>query len=97
MPASTSPSRADESGARTTIAFVEQKNWSIARRLVGYDRYDTAAPGEHLKRLYELYRLYVNLFLPVTKLVRKERDGSRVRKVLTLPRRPTSGCSTPRT
>ncbi|HEX9117368.1 MAG TPA: hypothetical protein VGA61_14970 [Anaerolineae bacterium] len=68
--------------------FVEQKNWSITRRLVGYERYDTPRQVSHLNALYELTRLYTNHFLPVTKLVRKQRDGSRVRKVFDIPQTP---------
>jgi hypothetical protein len=75
-------------GKKNDNAFVEQKNWSVVRRLVGYDRYDTPAQVAQLNQLYEAYRLYVNFFLPVTKLVRKERIGRRVRKVYDAPRTP---------
>ncbi len=33
---------------------VEQKNWSVVRRLVGYDRYNSRAALEALNRVYEL-------------------------------------------
>lgn len=45
------------------------------RRLVGYEHYDMPKQVQHLNRLYEQYRPYVNYFLPVTRLVRKERTG----------------------
>ena len=61
-------------------AYVEQKNWSVPRRLVGYDRYCSKAAYEALERLYELVRLYVNFFQPVRKLVGKERVGAKVKK-----------------
>jgi transposase InsO family protein len=61
-------------------AYVEQKNWSVPRRLIGYDRYRSKAAYEQLQRLYEHVRLYVNYFQPVSKLVGKERVGAKVRK-----------------
>jgi len=60
---------------------VEQKNWSVVRRLVGYDRYKSRAALEALNRVYDLVRLYVNFFQPVMKLVNKTRHGARVHKV----------------
>jgi len=60
--------------------FVEQKNYSIVRRAVGYLRYDT---GEELGLLNELYLYlgyYTNYFQPVVKLIEKTRNGSRVIK-----------------
>jgi hypothetical protein len=60
--------------------FVEQKNFSIVRRTVGYARYDTPAEVELLNELYSRLRLYTNYFQPVMKLVKKTRTGSRVTK-----------------
>ncbi len=60
---------------------VEQKNWSVVRRLIGYDRYSSRAASEALNRVYHLIRLYVNFFQPVMKLVTKTRHGARVHKV----------------
>jgi len=60
---------------------VEQKNWSVVRRLVGYDRYNSRATLEALNRIYDLIRLYVNFFQPVMKLVSKARHGAKVHKV----------------
>ncbi|MEK7778055.1 MAG: transposase family protein [Chloroflexota bacterium] len=60
---------------------VEQKNWTVVRRLVGYDRYTTKAAFECLERLYELIRLYVNFFQPTMKLWSKARHGAKVHKV----------------
>ena len=61
-------------------AYVEQKNWSIVRHLVGYGRYEGAAACEALGCLYEVVRLYVNFFQPSMKLVSKERVGAKVKK-----------------
>ena len=60
---------------------VEQKNWSVVRRLIGYDRYNSRVALEALNRVYDLIRLYVNFFQPVMKLVSKSRHGARVHKV----------------
>ena len=61
--------------------YVEQKNWSVVRRLVGYDRYSSRTSLETLNRLYNLLRFYVNFFQPVMKLVGKTRHGAKVHKV----------------
>ena len=61
--------------------YVEQKNDSIVREWVGYGRYDTEEQVNILNKFYEVFRLYANFFLPVQKLVRKERIGSKVRKI----------------
>jgi hypothetical protein len=60
---------------------VEQKNWSVVRRLIGYDRYSSRPALETLNRVYDLLRLYVNFFQPVMKLKAKTRHGARVHKV----------------
>ncbi|MEE8469862.1 MAG: hypothetical protein V3S51_00865, partial [Dehalococcoidia bacterium] len=67
---------------------VEQKNWSVVRRLVGYDRYSSRAALEVLNRVYDVVRLYVNFFQPVMKLVAKSRNGSKVRKIYDKARTP---------
>ncbi len=60
---------------------VEQRNWSVVRRLIGYDRYNSRAALEALNRVYDLTCLYVNFFQPVMKLVDKTRHGAKVHKV----------------
>jgi len=60
--------------------FVEQKNYSVVRRAVGYRRYDTPAELEALNELYAALRLFTNYFQPSMKLVEKSRTGSKVRK-----------------
>jgi hypothetical protein len=68
--------------------YVEQKNSSMVRRLVGQSRHDTTRQVQQLNALYGLYRLHVNHFLPVKKLERKERRGNRVKHVYDPPKRP---------
>ncbi len=69
-------------------AHVEQKNWSVVRGLIGYDRYESTAALTQMRHVYELVRLEVNGFLPVMKLVGKEREGAKVRKKYDVPRTP---------
>jgi len=61
-------------------AYVEQKNWSIVRHLVGYDRDVGKAAYEALQHLYDVVRLYTNFFQPSLKLLSKERVAGKVRK-----------------
>lgn len=61
-------------------AHVEQKNWSVVRRLLGYDRYETEAELALLQRVYQGLRLWTNHWQPVLKLIGKEREGAKVRK-----------------
>ena len=60
--------------------FVEQKNYSVVRRAVGYLRYDTEEELLTLKKLYRLLRLYTNFFQPTMKMIEKTRVGSKVMK-----------------
>jgi hypothetical protein len=60
--------------------YVEQKNYSIVRKTVGYNRYDTEDEVIVLNELYDYLRLYANHFQPVMKLIEKERNGSKVTK-----------------
>jgi hypothetical protein len=59
---------------------VEQKNWSIVREHVGYDRLETDREHALLRTLYVTLRLYVNFFQPCLKLTHKERFGAKVKK-----------------
>ena len=61
-------------------AHVEQKNWSVVRKLLGYDRYESQAALAQLNRVYELLRIWTNHWQPVLKLVAKERNGAKVTK-----------------
>lgn len=58
---------------------VEQKNWSVVRRLVGYARFERSALSA-LDQVYALADDYVNFCQPVLKLREKTRDGARVTK-----------------
>jgi hypothetical protein len=68
--------------------FVEQKNYTAVRQMVGYFRYDTAVERAVINRIYDLHRLYFNYFLPQMKLVEKARVGSRVTRRYDDPKTP---------
>jgi hypothetical protein len=71
-------------------AWVEQKNGSVVRRLVGYRRLEGLAAVGVLARLYEAARLFVNFFQPSFKLASKTRVGARVTKRYHLPATPSA-------
>lgn len=75
-------------GRKNDNAFVEEKNWSVVRRLVGYGRYDTPRQVAQLNKLYQVYRLYFNHFVPVTKLLQTKHQGSHVQKIYDAPKTP---------
>lgn len=61
--------------------YVEQKNGSIVRRIIGRDRYSSKQALEALNRTYYLLRWYINFLQPVMKLVSKTRHGANVHRV----------------
>jgi hypothetical protein len=69
-------------------AHVEQKNWTHVRKLVGWERYDSAEALAALNALYVDLRLLQNLFQPSMKLVRKVRVGSRLIRRYDQPQTP---------
>jgi hypothetical protein len=56
---------------------VEQKNWAVVRRLVGYQRLEAPALPA-LEHVHDLARDYVNFLHPVRRLTEKVRLGARV-------------------
>lgn len=70
-------------------AHIEQKNWTHVRRLLGYDRYDSATALAVINDLYDhQLRLFHNLFLPSVKLQRKRRVGSKLTRIYDSPQTP---------
>jgi hypothetical protein len=61
-------------------AHVEQKNWSVVRHTVGYDRWETEQERALLESIYDDLRLYINFFQPSFKLIAKERIGNQTIK-----------------
>jgi hypothetical protein len=73
--------------------FVEQKNNTLIRAYLGYDRFDTVAHTHWMNLLYDKMWLYYNFFQPVIRLVEKrmitEHNGhSRVVRRYDVPRTP---------
>jgi hypothetical protein len=69
-------------------AWIEQKNGSVVRRLVGYGRLEGVAATAALGTLHEVARLYVNFFQPSFKLKSKVREGAKVTKKYYVPATP---------
>lgn len=69
-------------------AWVEQKNGSVVRRLIGYGRLQGLRAVEALARLYTVARLFVNFFQPSFKLAEKSRVGARVSRRYHPPETP---------
>jgi hypothetical protein len=61
-------------------AHVEQKNWSVVRHTVGYDRWETDQELVLLASIHTDLRLYINFFQPSLKLIAKERIGNQTIK-----------------
>ena len=62
-------------------AHVEQKNWTWARQLLGYDRLENPELVGPISALYrEVWAPWQNFILPCLKLDRKWREGSHWRK-----------------
>jgi hypothetical protein len=73
---------------KNDTCYVEQKNWSIVRRFVGYRRYDTEDELAILNELYKRLRLFTNFFIPTLKMKEKIRDGSRVTRRYDMAKTP---------
>lgn len=73
---------------KNDTCYVEQKNYSVVRRAVGYARFVGQHPVDVLNALYDRLRLRTNFFLPSMKLEKKERIGSRTLKKYDKPKTP---------
>lgn len=62
-------------------ARIEQKNYANVRDFVGYTRLDDPDRVRRLNAFYDDLEDYINFFLPSMKCLRKERQGSRYRRV----------------
>lgn len=70
-------------------AHIEGKNWTHVRKALGYLRYDSEEEKVLIEALYRgPYRLYMNFFQPVMKLVAKERMGGKVKRRYDSPQTP---------
>jgi hypothetical protein len=69
-------------------AWVEQKNWTHVRKVVGYRRYDTTTELRLLNGIYAVARLYRNFFQPAIKLRDKTRVNGRIKRKYDKARTP---------
>jgi len=69
-------------------AWVEQKNWTHVRKVVGYRRYDRPAEQALLRQLYRKLAEFQNFFQPVMKLKEKVRAGGKLRRLYGQPKTP---------
>ncbi len=67
--------------------FIEQKNWSVVRRLVGYARFERGCVVR-LQAVYDEAESLVNFLQPVLKLREKIRDGTKITKRYDVARTP---------
>ena len=67
--------------------FIEQKNWSVVRRLVGYARFERGCIIP-LQAVYDQAETQVNFLQPVLKLREKIRDGAKITKRYDTARTP---------
>ena len=72
--------------------FVEQKNNSVVRHLVGYYRYEGQEALQTLEKLYKLWCLLVNYFYPSMKILEKERKDARIYKKYDDAKTPYKRC-----
>jgi len=70
-------------------AYIEQKNWTNVRKIIGFDRYEGEKAKKNINELYrnEL-RLFLNLFMPSVKRIEIKQQGSRYRRVYDSPKTP---------
>ena len=70
-------------------SHIEEKNWTVVRQYIGYDRLDNPL---QLDMLNDLYRgdlnYFINYFLPSKKLLSKQRQGSKIKKIYDKPKTP---------
>jgi hypothetical protein len=69
-------------------AWIEQKNWTHVRKVVGYRRFDRTSELRLLNEIYAVLRLYKNFFLPTIKLASKTRVNGRIKRTYDRARTP---------
>ena len=69
-------------------AWVEQKNWTHVRKVVGYRRFDTTRELRLLNEIYAVLRVYKNFCLPTIRLKSKERVEGRIKRKYDKPSTP---------
>jgi hypothetical protein len=70
-------------------AHVEEKNWTLVRQYLGYQRFAQPHLAKLLDSLYcSQWRLLMNFFIPSTKLIAKKRVGAKIKKLYDEPQTP---------
>ncbi|MHC1781303.1 MAG: transposase family protein [Anaerolineaceae bacterium] len=69
-------------------AHVEQKNWSVVRHTVGYDRYTTTEELSLLNQIYLVLHHFINFFQPMMKQIGKETVNNRSKKIYDTAKSP---------
>jgi hypothetical protein len=69
-------------------AWVEQKNWTHVRKIVGYRRFDTTSELRLLNEIYAVLRLYKNFCLPTIRLASKVRVEGKIKRKYDQPLTP---------
>ncbi len=70
-------------------AHIEGKNWMLIRQYLGYERFDNPKIVNLLNELYRTeWYFFINFFLPSSKLIKKERIGSKIVKKYDKPQTP---------
>lgn len=69
-------------------AWIEQKNGAVIRRFVGYERFSGVVAGRLIAQLFLALRLYVNYFQPSFKLLKKTREGAKIKRQYSKPMTP---------
>jgi hypothetical protein len=67
---------------------VEQKNWDVVRRFIGYGRFDTQEQLALFRQALLLIETYQNFFQPSFKLLEKHREGALLHRRFLPPRTP---------
>lgn len=70
-------------------AHIENKNWTHVRQYLGFQRFDKPELVNLLNDLYTSeWNLYFNFFIPSVKLIKKQRQGSKIIKYHDKPKTP---------
>lgn len=70
-------------------AHIEEKNWTVVRQYIGYERFDHPLLADYLNEIYTSeWRLFMNYFVPSSKLMEKQREGAKVIKHYDTPKTP---------
>lgn len=74
---------------KNDACYVEQKNYTHVRKIIGYDRIAHRELVGVLNDIYQNYwNPYQNFFIPTQKIEKKKRQGSKIKKKYSKPQTP---------